>query len=127
MNNSFNGLAYDFGTRRWSRIMSTTTGSFQGRQGTWGPERDEMLVFGGMWANTTSSSSGGRNGNRGFRLQLNTPVFASLAIHEFNYFSGRLIKSTTLTSRQITQIHAAEIEFDADLNGDGFIGRPPNP
>ena len=122
MNNSFNSLAYDFGTRRWSRIMSATTGSFQGRQGTWVPERDEMLVFGGMWANTTSSSSGGRNGNRGFRLQLNTPVFASLAIHEFNYFSGPLIKSTTLTSRQITQIHAAEIEFDADLNG-----RPPNP
>jgi len=126
MNNSFNGLAYDFGSRRWSRIMSATTGSFQGRQGTWVPELDEMLVFGGMWANTAFSFSGGQNGNRGLRLQLSTPVFASLAIHEFNYFTGLLIRSTTLTARQVPEIWGAEVEAQADLNGDGFIGEPQN-
>ncbi|MEX1117846.1 MAG: hypothetical protein WEB60_03545 [Terrimicrobiaceae bacterium] len=126
MNNSFNGLAYDFVRKRWTRIMSATTGSFQGRQGTWVPELDEMLVFGGMWANTALSFSGGQNGNRGFRLQLSTPVFASLAIHEFNYFTGLLLRSTTLTARQVSEIWEVEVEVQADLNGDGFIGEPQN-
>lgn len=124
MGNNFGGLIYDFGRRSWSRIMSSATGSFQGRQGTWAPQRDEIFVFGGMYANTPSEFSGRRNGNRGLRLQFNTPIFASLAIHEFNSATGRLRRSTTLNARQAAAIRSAETEFGSDLDGDGTIGQP---
>ena len=66
---SFAGFAYDSQARRWAQVLSGTTGSFQGRQGTWAPELREVLVFGGMWVGSSASWSGGTYGARGFRLQ----------------------------------------------------------
>lgn len=122
-NNNFAGLMYDFGRKRWSTVMSSATGSFQGRQGTWASKRDELLVFGGMWANTPFQFSGGPNGNRGFRLQLNTPVFTSLSVHEFNSSTGRLLRSSTLPARQTVAIRRAETEFGTDFDGDGVVSQ----
>ena len=123
--NNFAGLVYNFGTRRWSQAMRGVTGSFQGRRGSWAPELGEMLVFGGMWANTPSPFSGRAAGKRGFRLQVNKPVFSSLKVSRFNMVSGRLVSTTKLNSRQAQQVRDAEIKFGIDFDGNSILGSVP--
>ena len=66
----FAGFSYDAGSGRWTQtIPTTTTGSFEGRIGTWAPELNEVLVFGGMHAGSGNTFSGGSAGARGFRLE----------------------------------------------------------
>jgi hypothetical protein len=84
-----------------------------------------MLVFGGMWANTPSPFSGRAAGNRGFRLQVNKPVFSSLAVSRFNMVTGRLVSTTRLNSRQAQQVRDAEIKFGIDFDGNGILGSVP--
>lgn len=122
---NFAGLVYNFGSKRWSQVMRGVTGSFQGRRGTWAPELGEMLVFGGMWANTSSPFSGGAAGNRGFRLQVNKPVFSSLSLNRFDMATGRLISSSRLTPRQMPSVLAEETNYGIDFNGDGKVGGAP--
>jgi hypothetical protein len=64
----FSGFVFNTQTKAWSQKLSKTTGSFQGRQGTWAPEIGEYLVFGGKWAGSSESWSGGSYGKRGFRM-----------------------------------------------------------
>jgi hypothetical protein len=71
--NDFAGLDYNFNTRRWTEAVRARTGSFQGRIGTWAPELNELLIFGGMHADGSSTYSGGSFGKRGFRLRLKQP------------------------------------------------------
>jgi hypothetical protein len=123
--NNFAGLVYNFETKRWSQVMRGVTGSFQGRRGSWAPELGEMLVFGGMWANTPSPFSGRAAGNRGFRLQVNKPVFSSLIMSRFDTTTGRLISSSRLTSRQMPSVLAEETNYAIDFNNDGVVGSPP--
>ena len=66
---NFAGFLYDPNLNRWTQSLSGVTGSFQGRIGTWAPELNEILVFGGMWAGSSASWSGGAFGARGFRLE----------------------------------------------------------
>ena len=61
-------LGYDFNANRWSEVATAQTGSFQGRAGTWATNMNELLVFGGMWADGLDEFSGGEPGKRGFRL-----------------------------------------------------------
>jgi hypothetical protein len=71
--NDFAGLDYSFTARRWTEAVRARTGSFQGRVGTWAPELNELLIFGGMHADGSSTYSGGSFGKRGFRLKLKQP------------------------------------------------------
>lgn len=68
--NDFAGIDYQRATRRWVEVVTERTGSFQGRLGTWAPELNELLVFGGMWADGVDEYSGGPEAKRGFRLRL---------------------------------------------------------
>ena len=69
---NFAGFLYDPNFDRWTQSLSGVTGSFQGRIGTWAPELNEILVFGGMWAGSLDPYAvqyGYNGGVNGFRLE----------------------------------------------------------
>lgn len=66
---NFRGSVYDFNTNRWRVLTTGTTGSFQGREGVWAPQRGELLTFGGRWVDGVGEFSGGSAGRKGFRIK----------------------------------------------------------